>query len=583
MRCLLIFLLILSLFSCQGDHLDEQDPSSDPGDFISISFATGDTLIIDLDHFIPPVQGTIISENDLASVKFIRINGGNPTVLKEITTFENNRKFVFNEAIDMNASTSEVIVEAIDINGNDATDKLKIINIESLGFSAAPIGNTIAFPGAEGHGCYTSGGRGGRVYYVTNLRDDGSEGSLRWALSKNGPRTILFKVSGTIELQRELKITNGDLTIAGQSAPGDGICLRNYPVTVDADNVIIRFLRFRMGDTEQQEGDALGGRFHKNIIVDHCSISWSTDECASFYQNENFTMQWCIISESLRNSVHNKGSHGYGGVWGGKKASFHHNLLAHHDSRNPRLGEINGDAFALTDLVDLRNNVIYNWQGNSCYGGEAMNVNIVNCYYKPGPATTKTERIIAIDLETEEGFATTGIWGKFYIDGNFMAGSPRATNDNWTYGVYNQFHSKYGTIPEADKSNMRLDSPLDPGLITTHTAQEAYELVLDRAGASLSRDTVDARIVHDVRTGTATFMTGGNGSVNGIIDTQSHVGGWPELKSEEPQTDTDWDGIPDEWELANGLNPKCISDGWKYDLNESYTNLEVYLNELVKW
>ena len=305
--------------------------------------------------------------------------------------------------------------------------------------------NLPAFPGAEGHGKYVTGGRGGRIIYVTNLNDDNNPGSLRYALNQTGPRIILFKVSGTIQLKSKLGITKGDVTIAGQTAPGDGITLRDYPVDVSSDNVIIRFIRFRMGDAAMQEGDALGGRFHKNIIVDHCSTSWSTDECTSFYVNENFTLQWCLISESLRNSVHDKGAHGYGGIWGGKNASFHHNLLASHDSRNPRLGESAGTAFALTDLVDLRNNVIYNWQGNSCYGGEAMNVNIVNCYYKPGPATTKKERIISIDKNKVAGTAVYDKWGKFYINGNVLSASTLATEDNWTYGVYNQFHGSYGS------------------------------------------------------------------------------------------------------------------------------------------
>jgi hypothetical protein len=413
-----------------------------------------------------------------------------------------------------------------------------IVAVASYGQSQLP-----AFPGAEGHGKYATGGRGGKIFFVTNLNDDTSPGSLRYALNQTGPRIVLFKVSGTIQLKSNLKITKGDVTIAGQTAPGDGICLRDYPVTVEATNVIIRFLRFRMGDETNQEADALGGRYFNKIMVDHCSMSWSVDECVSFYQNEDFTLQWSVISESLRNSVHNKGAHGYGGIWGGRRASFHHNLLAHHDSRNPRLGEINGDTFALTDLVDLRNNVVYNWIGNSCYGGEGMNVNIVNCYYKPGPGTTKKERIISIDKETETGYPTTGKWGKFFIDGNYLSASTRATSDNWTYGVYNQFHSQYGTVPETDKIAMRMSSQHNPGEVTTHSAQKAYEKVLDYAGPSLKRDDVDLRIIEDVRTGTATYMTGGNGSVNGIIDTQLAVGGWPSLGSVPAPADSDNDGM----------------------------------------
>jgi hypothetical protein len=438
-----------------------------------------------------------------------------------------------------------------------------------------------SFPGAEGYGKYTTGGRGGQVYYVTTIEDVTTAGSFRYAINQTGPRIILFKVSGTIKLKSAMRITSGNVTIAGQTAPGDGICIRDYPVTVEADNVIIRFIRFRLGDESNVEADALGGRFHKNIIIDHCSMSWSVDECVSFYQNENFTLQWCLISESLRYSVHDKGPHGYGGIWGGKNASFHHNLLAHHDSRNPRLGEAGGEVFALTDRVDLRNNVIYNWQGNSAYGGEGMNANIINCYYKPGPATTKIERIIAIDKNLEVGTAVYNIWGKFYIEGNYMASSVRATNDNWTYGVYNQFHSKYGVVPDDEKTAMKLSSPLNPFNVTTHTAQQAYEKVLEFTGASLKRDTVDKRIIYEVSTGTATFMTGGNGSVNGIIDTQSTVGGWPVLNSTEAPADTDNDGMPDSWEIANNLAPNDPTDALLKTVNGIYPNLEVYLNSIV--
>lgn len=438
-----------------------------------------------------------------------------------------------------------------------------------------------AFPGAEGHGRYVSGGRGGIVSEVTNLADSG-DGSLRAAIEASGARTIVFRVSGTIRLESSLTIRNDNITIAGQTAPGDGITIRDFPVLVGADNVIIRFLRFRMGDEAEQEADALGGRYHKSIMVDHCSMSWSTDECVSFYINENFTLQWSIISESLRISVHDKGAHGYGGIWGGRKASFHHNLLAHHDSRNPRLGEARGDAYALTDLVDLRNNVIYNWGGNSCYGGEAMNVNIVNCYYKAGPATSAHNRIIAIDKLMEHGYPISDTWGKFYIDGNHLTASAQASEDNWTYGVYNQFHSNYGTVTQEEKEAMRIDLPHNPGEIVTHSAEEAYSHVLKHGGASLVRDTVDLRILHDVRTGTASYMDGGNGSTNGIIDTQAAVGDWPVLNSIQSPVDSDSDGMPDDWETDRGLNPDDPEDRNGDRIGDGYTNLEEYLNGLVK-
>lgn len=437
-----------------------------------------------------------------------------------------------------------------------------------------------AFPGAEGFGQEATGGRGGKVIFVTNLNDAG-EGSLRAAIMASGKRFVLFKISGTIALKSNLNISNGDITLAGQTAPGEGICIKNYPVSINADNVIIRFIRFRMGDEAMQEGDALGGRFHKNIIIDHCSMSWSTDECVSFYANENTTVQWCIISESLRNSVHGKGAHGYGGIWGGKNASFHHNLLAHHDSRNPRLGEEAGKAFALTDLVDLRNNVIYNWVGNSTYGGEGMNVNIVNCYYKPGPGTTKKERIISIDKNKTAGTEVYDIWGKFYIDGNFVEGSQRATDDNWTYGVFNQFHNSYGTVPDVDKAAMRRSDPHPiNNNVTTHTAEVAYEKVLAFSGASLKRDAVDERVIGNVRDKTFSFP-GSNGSANGIIDTQGDVGGWPELVSATPPVSSSGDGIPDEWKAEKKLDPAKAQANGK-DLSTAYDNIEVYINSLVE-
>ena len=436
-----------------------------------------------------------------------------------------------------------------------------------------------AFPSAEGFGQDATGGRGGKVMYVTNLNDSG-EGSLRAAIETFGPRIILFKVSGTIALESNLNIDNGDITIAGQTAPGDGITLKNYSMRINADNVVLRFLRFRMGDKAQHQGDALEGRFHKNIIIDHCSMSWATDETVTFYANENTTVQWSIIAESLRNSVHDKGAHGYGGIWGGKNASFHHNLLAHHDSRNPRLGEEAGKAFALTDLVDLRNNVIYNWNGNSTYGGEAMNVNIVNSYYKPGPATTKEERIVAIDKNLDEGTAVYDTWGKFYISGNYMEASERATDENWTFGVYNQFHSKYGEISDKEKEALRMAEPHPiEDNVTTHPALKAYDRVLDYSGASLVRDAVDTRIINDVRNGTYT-AEGSNGSTNGIIDSQADVGGWPELESEDPPLDTDNDGMPDEWEIDNGLDPDTANANGR-DLSTAYDNVEVYINCLV--
>ncbi|WP_162198183.1 T9SS type A sorting domain-containing protein [Geofilum rubicundum] len=490
-------------------------------------------------------------------------------------------------------------------------------------------GQTPAFPGAEGHGRYVTGGRGGEVYHVTSLNDNMSEqGTLRWALNQPSPKTILFKVSGTILLSSPLKINKGNVTIAGQSAPGDGICIGNHPVSVNANNVIVRYLRFRMGDGDLANADgsdAFGSRDYSDVIIDHCSISWSTDECASFYGMTNFTMQWCLISESLRLSGHSKGPHGYGGIWGGKNATFHHNLMAHHDSRTPRFGP--AVSTQTEENVDYRNNVIYNWGGNGAYGGEAMNINIVNNFYKPGPATpngAKRGRILAydkkIDLSAGDGFyPINNQWGKLYVSGNVVDNSTssgsdithcnNATNNNWPYGIYNQIHSRY-SISAAEKEQMKRAIPYEKGWVTTHSAINAYEKVLEHAGASLARDDHDSRIIEETRTGTAQFkgLSEHNGkstetvdgvTINwksvgyphwGIIDSHYDIRPadapvdwtpWPILNSAEARDDSDKDGMPDAWELAKGLDPNDPLDGKQATLDAEYTNLEMYLNSLV--
>ncbi len=256
---------------------------------------------------------------------------------------------------------------------------------------------TPAFPGAEGFGRYVTGGRGGTVYHVTNLNDSG-EGSLRWALGQKGAKIIVFDVSGTIHLNSALNIT-GNTTVAGQTAPGDGICIADYPVGVKGNNVIVRYMRFRLGNKhvlkDGADGwDALGGMDQERIMIDHCSVSWSIDECCSFLGNKNTTLQWSIVSQSLVNSGHTKGNHGYGGNWGGAGASFHHNLVAHHASRTPRLGP--RATTQLDERMDMRNNVIYNFGGNGCYGGEGMKVNIVKTTTNPGPEVLPTKKASAL-------------------------------------------------------------------------------------------------------------------------------------------------------------------------------------------
>ena len=466
---------------------------------------------------------------------------------------------------------------------------------------------TPAFPGAEGFGMYTTGGRGGDVYHVTTLEDGTQEGTFRWACNKSGARTIVFDVSGTIFLKSELKIKNGNVTIAGQTAPGDGICIANYPFVIACKNIIIRYMRFRLGNealkenNKAHEGDGLGGMDSQNIIIDHCSVSWSIDECLSVYGSKNITVQWCIASQSLNNAGHSKGAHGYGGNWGGSGASYHHNLMAHHISRTPRLGPRPGTQ--TDERMDMRNNVIYNWIDNGCYGGEGMNVNIVNNYYKPGPETksgAKGMRIASPGIRTTEYTkhdtdnpnqwdVMWHVWGDYYVDGNVNSKYSQVTDDNWTYGIYNQIdNSKVDyTFTQETKDTMRMEYPIDYAPVTTHTAEMAFEKVLDYAGASLHRDNLDETIVSDTRNGETTYT--GKDCKLGIINSQDDLkpadagddwSAWPELKSETAPTDTDGDGMPDEWEKANGLNPKDAADG-KQTNADGYTNLEVYMNSLV--
>jgi hypothetical protein len=412
------------------------------------------------------------------------------------------------------------------------------------------------------------------VIFVTNLNDAGT-GSFRAAVTTAGARIVIFKVSGNIELKSKINISNGNLTIAGQTAPGDGICIQNYEVVLSASNIIVRFMRFRLGDLFEQETDAIWGRYQRNIVLDHCSMSWSVDEAASFYANQNFTMQWCILSESLNESFHGKGDHGYGGIWGGDKATFHHNLLAHHNSRNPRFngggrpGVSNGPY--LNEHVDYRNNVIYNWRGNSAYGGENGNYNIVNNYYKPGPATpaSKNKRIMEVSKESNVDYAPG--YGQFFITGNFVFGNTTVTTDNWNGGV------DYAS--GVTKSLAQLTTAIQSDLDTEHTAGEAFESVLNYAGASLSRDAVDTRVVDEVRNGTSTF-SGSKTGYPGILDSQTDVGGWPVLTSLSAPIDTDNDGMPDDWEIEMKLDPNVANANAK-ELSTAFDNIEVYINSLV--
>ena len=442
------------------------------------------------------------------------------------------------------------------------------------GMQAQPI----AFPGAEGYGKYTTGGRGGRVITVTNLNDSG-EGSLRAAVEQKGPRIVVFAVDGTIELKSPLRINNDSITIAGQSAPGDGICLKDYSLVVNASNVIVRYIRVRVGDRHNRDSDGLGGGRYgqKNVILDHLSVSWSIDECLSIYKTENLTVQWCLVSHSLNRSVHTKGSHGFGGIWGGYKATFHHNMLANHASRNPRFASVDG-----TKWVDYRNNVVYNWGFKTAYGGgHHGEINMVNNYYKPGPAS-EHHRLLDV--------AADGT-GRYYVAGNVMEGNDAVTADNRS-GVSDRPGLQYvpaqknarktrgisqEAIPtEGEKSQSCLvvtPFPYEP--IDEDTPAEAYLRILASVGCSLSRDTYDSEVLRQVKEGIGTF------GKNGIINTPEDAGGWPELKRGKALPDSDGDGMPDAWELAHGLNPNDAADAAAYGLDKSFTNIEMYLNGLV--
>lgn len=504
-----------------------------------------------------------------------------------------------------------------------------------------------AFPGAEGHGRFVTGGRGGKIYHVTNLNDSGT-GSFREAV-KSDNRIIVFDVAGVIALKSDLKIAD-NITILGQTAPSPGITLRYYTVQPGSNN-IIRFIRIRRGQ-EKDINDGADASWQRNktgIIFDHCSFSWSIDEVASFYDNNNFTMQWCTVAESLTNPGHSKGAHGYGGIWGGKLASFHHNFVAHLMNRGPRF---NGARYGWTgytdnkeystykwqntvqaENVDFRNCVMYNAQG-TCYGGPGGGqINIVNNYYKAGPSHSlkgTTLNGLKVDVSTgkERGsqdritlvtLSNSGnsdknhpelydMTSRYYINGNTTETTKgqKTENKDWTGISYDkgipslngEYYSPdvnnfYGdavahtTISGKSCVKIKMDNPAPTGKVTTHSAAEAYEKVLAYVGASLYRDEIDARYMEEAKTGTATYK----GSITnspGIIDKVSDVKGYTEANfgtgSRPAGFDTDKDGIPDEWEKANGLNPNDASDALTYSLDKKgyYTNIEVYANSLVE-
>lgn len=438
----------------------------------------------------------------------------------------------------------------------------------------------VAFPGAEGFGKYTTGGRGGKVYVIQNLNDNGP-GSFREAVEKKEKRIIVFAVSGTIHLQSPLSI-KGDATIAGQTAPGDGICIADHPVGLGGNNIIVRYLRFRLGDRFQNKGmvngsghdDAFGGSKRSHIIIDHCSFSWSTDECFSVYGGDSTTLQWNIISEPLNYSYHFETGdtdfekHGYGGIWGGIHFSAHHNLFAHCNNRNPRF---NGTRLgAAQELADYRNNVIYNWGGNNVYGGEAGQYNIVNNYYKYGPVTAKGVRRRIVNPSKTE----TLPFGKWYVNGNYVDDAPDVTGNNWL-GID---MGNNGT--EADKNEAVQNKPFVVENIPVETAEQAYQNVLKFSGASLKRDTLDARIINDVKNRTGRLIDVQGGYPHGTPYEQT-ITAWPYLQSLPAPADDDKDGMPNDWEIKNGLNPNNAADASGITLHKYFTNIEVYINGRV--
>lgn len=496
--------------------------------------------------------------------------------------------------------------------------------------SAAALAQAPAFPGAEGHGRYVTGGRDGKVVHVTNLNDSGT-GSIREAV-KSGKRIIVFDVAGVIALKSDLKIAD-NITILGQTAPSPGITLRYYTVQPGSNN-IIRFIRIRRGQ-EKNINDGADASWQRNktgIIFDHCSFSWSIDEVASFYDNNNFTMQWCTVAESLTNPGHSKGAHGYGGIWGGKLASFHHNFVGHLMNRGPRF---NGARYGWTgytsnkdyatykwkntvqaENVDFRNCVMYNAQG-TCYGGPGGGqINIVNNYYKAGPShslksTTlnglkvsvssgkergNQDRITQVTVSTSGNSDSShpefyGMTSRYFINGNTTETTKGSVtkNKDWKGVIYDDGTYTYnGEEYSADKKNfygdavahqtingvscvkIKMDAPAPTGEVTTHSAAEAFNKVLAYSGASLYRDEIDARYMEEAKTGTAKYK----GSITkspGIIDKVSDVNGYTEANfgkgSRPADFDTDNDGIPDAWETANGLNPNDASDALTYSLD----------------
>ena len=458
--------------------------------------------------------------------------------------------------------------------------KNELLNENGTGRKASTETTMDAFPGAEGFGRYATGGRGGRVVEVTNLNDAGA-GSFRQAFLEypGEPITIVFRVGGIINLLTQIKVTRSNITIAGQTAPGDGICLKGKSFIINGakaggnhGNIIVRHIRSRPGAKDSTGVYGFDMENCHDVIIDHCSFSWANEECAALYDTKNTSVQWCIVSEGLYNAGHLKGLRGYGGVWGGQYASYHHNLIAHQYNRSIRFN--GARAHDTAAVVDYRFNVIYNWgKVNACAGGAieiaggSSWINMVNNYYKPGPATAG---LALWFMQADYNTANIG-YGLWYMDGNVMEGSATLTSNNQT-GL------NVSSIPTAYKTAVFSSTPFAVEPVTYQTANAAYTDVLAGAGAIRPvRDAVDTRIVNETSTKTASGS--GSSGKPGIIDDASAVGGWPAYAMGTAPTDTDHDGMPDAWEDANGLN-KNDADDRNNIHSGGYTMLEVYLNSL---
>lgn len=422
----------------------------------------------------------------------------------------------------------------------------------------------IAFPGAEGFGRFARGGRGGDVYHVTNLQDDGP-GSLREGIrSASGPRTIVFDVSGTIALKSRLTVERSFLTIAGQTAPGDGICLKDHTFVIKkASHIIVRYLRIRLGDQNKPPDSGPDGMTTDDInhvIFDHLSVSWGIDGNHDLRRGGNFTLQWSIYAEALNLSLHKKGHHAMLASFRdlADGISIHHNLFASSRDRHPTIG---GSTRTRPDaLADFRNNVIYNLSGATNLGN--CRINVINNYYRAGPNTPAGNHPLATKTENKDAL-------KAFLSGNEFEGNPEFTRDNWAAVDFHRWSS--GNYLATTMEQIRVDQEFETGTAKPQTSPpiEAFETILKKSGASRRRDSTDARIVEGVISRS-----------NRLIDSQDEVGGWPDLKSEKAPQDTDQDGIPDEWEIRSGLNPDDPSDRNGDQNRNGFTNLEEYLNSL---